>query len=38
MRMFWVYGPEKDEITIIGLEPHPEDKKKAYDRIKLSEL
>ena len=39
MRMFWVYGPGQREITVIGLEPHPEDKKKgAYDRIKLSEL
>lgn len=39
MRMFWVYGPDNKEITIIGLEPHPEDKKNgAYDRIKLSEL
>ena len=25
--MFWVYGPNKQEITVIGLEPHPEDKK-----------
>lgn len=39
MRMFWVYGPEKQQITIIGLEPHPEDKKNgAYDRINLSDL
>ena len=39
MRMYWVYGPDKCEITIIGLEPHPEDKKNgAYDRIKLSDL
>lgn len=38
-RMFWVYGPDKMEITIIGLEPHPEDAKRgAYDRIKLSDL
>ncbi len=38
-RMYWVYGPEKREITIIGLEPHPEDAKNgAYDRIKLSDL
>lgn len=29
----------KDEITIIGLEPHPEDAKDgAYDRIPLSDL
>lgn len=39
MRMYWVYGPAAEEITIIGLEPHPEDKKKgAYDRISLSNL
>ena len=38
-RMFWVYGPDKKDITIIGLEPHPEDSKNgAYDRISLSEL
>lgn len=38
-RLYWVYGPNPKEITIIGLEPHPEDKKRgAYDRIKLSEL
>lgn len=39
MRMYWVYGPGEQEITIIGLEPHPEDKKTgAYDRINLSDL
>lgn len=39
MRMYWVYGPGVHEITIIGLEPHPEDKKNgAYDRINLSDL
>jgi len=38
-RIFWVYGPGKNEITIIAIEPHPEDKKMgAYDRIKLSSL
>ena len=38
-RIFWVYGPDKNDITIIGLEPHPEDAKNgAYDRITLSEL
>lgn len=36
-RIFWVYGPEKNEITIIGLEPHPEDKKSAgYEQVRLS--
>lgn len=39
MRMYWVYGPGKEEITIIGLEPHPEDRKNgAYDKVKLSDL
>ncbi len=39
MRMYWVYGPEQKDITIIGLEPHPEDKKNgAYDKIPLSSL
>ena len=38
-RMYWVYGPDQKDITIIGLEPHPEDAKNgAYDRITLSEL
>ena len=38
-RMYWVYGPDQTDITIIGLEPHPEDAKNgAYDRINLSEL
>ena len=38
-RMYWVYGPDEKDITIIGLEPHPEDAKNgAYDRINLSEL
>ncbi len=36
-RLFWAYGPERKDITILGVEPHPEDKKRgAYDRIKLS--
>jgi len=39
MRMYWVYGPNQNEITIIGLEPHPEDKKNgAYERIPLSDI
>lgn len=38
-RMYWVYGPCQNDITIIGLEPHPEDAKNgAYDRINLSNL
>ena len=39
MRMYWVYGPNQQEITIIGLEPHPDDRKNgAYDRINLSDF
>ncbi|MDY6282160.1 MAG: hypothetical protein SPL40_03710 [Erysipelotrichaceae bacterium] len=39
MRMYWVYGPDLQSITIIGLEPHPEDKKNgAYTRIPLSDM
>ena len=38
-RIFWVYGPRKGEITILAVEPHPEDQKRGgYDRIKLSDL
>ena len=38
-RLFWVYGPKKDDITIIGIEPHPNDNKKnAYKRITLSNI
>ena len=36
-RMFWVYGPGKAEITVIGMEPHPEDSKSAgYAKVRLS--
>lgn len=38
-RMFWVYGPNKEDITIIGLDPHPENNKNgAYNRIELSHI
>jgi len=38
-RIFWVYGPLRHFITVIGLEPHPEDAKRgAYDRVQLSDL
>lgn len=38
-RIFWVYGSGKTDITIIGIEPHPEDKKsKGYEKVKLSSL
>ena len=35
-RIFWVYGPGKGDITIIGIEPHPNDKSNAYKKIVLS--
>ena len=38
-RLFWTYGPGRREISVLGVEPHPEDKKRgAYARIKLSKL
>ena len=38
-RLFWAYGPGRSEITIIAIEPHPEDRKHgAYGRIALSRL
>ena len=37
-RIFWVYAPEQNDITIIGLEPHPNAKKDAYKKIELSEV
>ncbi len=37
-RIFWVYGPDKGDITIIGLEPHPNDIANAYKKITLSEM
>ncbi len=38
-RIFWAYGPGKGEITILAIEPHPEDQKRgSYERVKLSGL
>lgn len=37
-RIFWVYGPYKQCITVIALEPHPNDKSNGYSKIKLSSL
>jgi len=38
-RLFWTYGPEKGDITVLAIEPHPEDQKRgAYERIKLSAM
>lgn len=35
-RLFWAYGPGRGQITVLGLEPHPEDRKHGYERIRLS--
>ena len=35
-RLFWIYDPGKSQITVIGLEPHPNDKGNAYKKITLS--
>jgi hypothetical protein len=35
-RIYWVYGPERQQITVIGLEPHPEDHKSSYAQVVLS--
>lgn len=37
-RLFWAYGPEQNDITIIGVEPHPNDKGNAYKKITLSDM
>ena len=37
-RVFWVYGPDRGEITVVALEPHPDDTKAAYARIALAAL
>jgi hypothetical protein len=38
-RLFWACGPDKGDITVLAIEPHPEDQKRgAYQRIKLSAL
>ena len=38
-RMFWAYGPDKGDITVLATEPHPEDQKRgAYGRIRLASL
>ena len=38
-RIFWTYGQDQGDITVLAVEPHPEDKKRgAYERIKLSSV
>jgi hypothetical protein len=34
--MFWIYGPETKEITIVGIENHPEPGR-GFARVKLAE-
>lgn len=38
-RVFWVFGPNQNDITIVGVEPHPNDSKSnAYSKITLSSM
>jgi hypothetical protein len=38
-RFFWVYGPGRAQITVIGLEPHPEDATNGgYAKVALSNM
>jgi hypothetical protein len=38
-RLFWAYGPDQGDITVLAIEPHPEDQKRgAYQRITLSKV
>jgi hypothetical protein len=34
-RMFWIYGPETKEITIVGIENHPEPGR-GFARVRLA--
>lgn len=36
LRMFWIYGPETKEITIVGIKNHPEPGR-GFARVKLAE-
>jgi hypothetical protein len=37
-RIFWTYGPGHGDITIVAIEPHPNDKSNAYKKITLSAM
>ena len=37
-RIFWTYGPGQGDITIVAIEPHPNDKSNAYKKITLSSM
>ena len=31
-RVYWSYGPQKEDITITGLDPHPNTKSNSYKK------
>ena len=35
-RLFWLFGPSRGDITVIGLEPHPGRGKRSYERVWIS--
>ena len=36
-RIYWIYGPKRGSITIIGIEAHPESgKSRGYEKVSLS--
>lgn len=37
-RIFWTYGPDQGDITIVAIEPHPNYKSNAYKKITLSAM
>lgn len=37
-RLFWTYGPSQGAITILAIEPHPNDKSNSYSKITLSSM
>jgi len=37
-RLFWVYGPKKSQITMIGLERHPDSHSADYLKVRLSSI
>lgn len=37
-RLYWVYGPRRNTITIIGVEQHPENKNNSYSKVELSDM
>ena len=37
-RIFWYYGPGKQQITILAIEKHPEPGPKGYAQVSLSHV